>query len=223
MPSRCAQLIQDRYAAKRRGDEQTPKESPGNNTARDPTLDAESLALRNPAAARRPLREPLFCESPSRACRCSTADVRSHDHAETGNLSVEMLRTFVIVAAVLVAMWLFFLVWVWLIRPDETSLSDATRLLPDTLRLVKRLSTDRAIPRSTRWWTWVLLIYLASPIDLIPDFVPVIGYADDAIITSFVLRHVIARSGRAKLVEHWPGSEAGLSTLTRLLRLRSEA
>jgi uncharacterized membrane protein YkvA (DUF1232 family) len=134
-----------------------------------------------------------------------------------------MLRTFLIVAAVFVAMWLTFVVLVWLIRPDKTSLSDATRLLPDTLRLVKRLATDRTISRSTRWWIWVLLIYLASPIDLVPDFIPVIGYADDAIITSFVLRHVITRSGSAKLTEHWPGSEAGLATLLRLLRLRPDA
>jgi uncharacterized membrane protein YkvA (DUF1232 family) len=69
---------------------------------------------------------------------------------------------------------------------------------------------------------WVLLIYLASPIDLIPDFVPVIGYADDAIITSFVLRHVVARAGPAKLAEHWPGSSEGLSILLRILRLRTE-
>ena len=100
----------------------------------------------------------------------------------------------------------------WAVRPDNTSLSDATRLLPDTIRLVRRLSTDRTISRSTRWWI-CLLIYLASPIDLVPDFLPVIGYADDAIITSFVLRHVIARSGATKLREHWPGSEAGLATL----------
>jgi uncharacterized membrane protein YkvA (DUF1232 family) len=57
----------------------------------------------------------------------------------------------------------------------------------------------------------------------VPDFIPVIGYADDAIITSFVLRHVIARSGSAKLTEHWPGSETGLATLVRLLRLRPDA
>jgi uncharacterized membrane protein YkvA (DUF1232 family) len=132
-----------------------------------------------------------------------------------------MLRTFVIVAAVFVAMWLAFFLFVWLIRPDQTSLSDATRLLPDTLRLVRRLATDRTIARATRWWIWALLIYLASPIDLVPDFLPVIGYADDAIITSLVLRHVIARSGSAKLNEHWPGSEAGLTTLVRLLRLRA--
>ena len=133
-----------------------------------------------------------------------------------------MLRTFVVVVAVLVATWLAFVLWVWLIRPDNASLSDATRLLPDTLRLVRRLSTDRTVPRSTRWWIWGLLIYLASPIDLVPDFIPVIGYADDAIITSFVLRRVIARSGKAKLVEHWPGSPDGLSTLARLLRLPTE-
>src|SRR5262245_34367319 len=101
-------------------------------------------------------------------------------------------------------MWLAFIVFVWIVRPDNTSLSDATRLLPDTLRLIRRLSTDRAIPRSTRWWTWALLIYLAVPIDLVPDFVPVIGYADDAIVTSFVLRHVIAKAGPEKLREHWP-------------------
>jgi uncharacterized membrane protein YkvA (DUF1232 family) len=133
-----------------------------------------------------------------------------------------MLWTFVVVAAVLVVMWVAFVVFVWIIRPDDTSLSDATRLLPDTLRLVRRLSIDRTIPRSTRWWIWALLIYLASPLDLVPDFVPVVGFADDAIVTSFVLRHVIARSGPAKLVQHWPGSPEGLSTLTRLLRLRAD-
>jgi uncharacterized membrane protein YkvA (DUF1232 family) len=131
-----------------------------------------------------------------------------------------MLRTFLVLAVVLVAMWAAFIAFVWLIRPDNMSLSDATRLLPDTLRLVKRLSTDPTIPSSTRIWVWALLIYLASPIDLVPDFIPVIGYADDAIITSFVLRHVIARAGPAKLTEHWPGSRQGLATLMRLLRLR---
>jgi uncharacterized membrane protein YkvA (DUF1232 family) len=119
-------------------------------------------------------------------------------------------------------MWLAFILWVWLVRPDDTSLSDATRLLPDTLRLVRRLSADRSLPQSTRWWIWGLLIYLAVPIDLVPDFFPVVGYADDAIITSFVLRHVIAQAGPWKLREHWPGSREGLATLMRILRLRVE-
>jgi uncharacterized membrane protein YkvA (DUF1232 family) len=133
-----------------------------------------------------------------------------------------MFKSFLIVAAVLVVVWLVFVAFVWLVRPDETSLRDAARLLPDTLRLVRRLAADRTIPKRTRWWIWALLVYLAIPIDLIPDFLPVVGYADDAIITSFVLRRVIQRAGPTKLREHWPGSPEGLVTLTRLLRLRRE-
>ena len=130
-----------------------------------------------------------------------------------------MLRTGLVIAGAIVVVWLAFVVFVWSIRPDNTSLRDAVRLLPDTLRLVRRLAGDRTIPRRTRWLIWVLLIYLASPIDVVPDFLPVIGYADDAIVTSFVLHHVISRAGFSKLEEHWPGTHDGLSTLLRLLRI----
>jgi uncharacterized membrane protein YkvA (DUF1232 family) len=133
-----------------------------------------------------------------------------------------MIRTFGILVATFVVLWLAFVLFVWLIRPDNTSLADASRLLPDTLRLVGRLAKDRAIPWSTRLWVYALLAYLASPIDLVPDFIPVIGYADDAVITSFVLRHVIARSGPAKLVEHWPGTADGLALLRRVLRIAAD-
>lgn len=130
-----------------------------------------------------------------------------------------MARTLVIVATSLVAVWLAFVAFVIIVRPDNTSLRDATRLLPDAVRLVKRLAVDRTIPRRTRWLMWMLLVYLTSPIDLVPDFVPVIGLADDAILSSFVLRHVIHRAGPGKLREHWPGSPEGLAALMRLLRL----
>jgi uncharacterized membrane protein YkvA (DUF1232 family) len=119
----------------------------------------------------------------------------------------------------LVVAWLLFVAFVFVVRPDDTSLRDAVRLLPDTLRLVRRLAADRSIPRRSRWVIAVLLVYLASPIDVVPDFLPVIGYADDAVITSFVLRYVIRRAGPDKLREHWPGTSEGLATLTRLLRL----
>ena len=130
-----------------------------------------------------------------------------------------MIRTVLIVAAVFVALWLAFIAFVFIARPDDASLRDAVRLLPDTLRLIRRVAADRTIPQRTRALVWLLLIYLAFPIDLVPDFIPVIGYADDAIITSLVLRHVLRRAGPAKLQEHWPGSPEGLATLTRLLRL----
>jgi uncharacterized membrane protein YkvA (DUF1232 family) len=130
-----------------------------------------------------------------------------------------MLRTIALVAACLVVAWLGFVAFVFVVRPDGTSLREATRLLPDTLRLVRRLTGDRTIPRRTRWLLGLLLVYLASPFDLIPDFVPAIGFADDAIVTALVLRHVIRRAGPDTVKAHWPGSADGLATLSRVLRL----
>jgi uncharacterized membrane protein YkvA (DUF1232 family) len=152
--------------------------------------------------------------------RCSPAPGRLDDRCPSEHYA--RVRTIVLLAASFAFVWLAFVMFVWLIRPDNTSIGDAARLLPDTLRLVRRLSADRSIPRTTRCLVWALLVYLATPIDLVPDFIPVIGYADDAIITSFVLRHVIARAGTPKLREHWPGSEDGLSSLVRILRLRQD-
>jgi uncharacterized membrane protein YkvA (DUF1232 family) len=131
-----------------------------------------------------------------------------------------LIRTVLIVTAVFVALWLAFIAFVFVARPDDASLRDAVRLLPDTLRLIRRVAGDRTIPRRTRALVWLLLVYLAVPIDFVPDFIPVIGYADDAIITSLVLRHVLRRAGHDKLRAHWPGSPEGLATLTTLLRLR---
>jgi uncharacterized membrane protein YkvA (DUF1232 family) len=107
----------------------------------------------------------------------------------------------------------------YLTRPDESTLVDAARLIPDTFRLVRKLATDRTIPLATRIPVWLLLAYLASPIDLVPDFLPVVGFADDAIITSLVLRRLIRKVGADKLTEHWPGTPEGLDRMRRLLRV----
>jgi uncharacterized membrane protein YkvA (DUF1232 family) len=130
-----------------------------------------------------------------------------------------MWRALAISLGALVVLWVAFVGFVSVVRPKGASLGDTVRLLPDTLRLVRRLATDREIPRRVRWPVWLLLAYLASPIDLIPDFIPVIGYADDAILTSFVLRRVLRRAGPDKLTQHWPGSPEGLASVERALRL----
>ena len=127
-----------------------------------------------------------------------------------------------IVVIAIVAAWLVFVLFVALAKPDDATLRDALRLLPDIVRLVRRLVADREIPRRTRWLVWFLLGYLVLPIDLVPDFIPALGYADDAVITSLVLRHVIRTAGIAKVAEHWPGTPDGLATLQRLLRLPSQ-
>ena len=92
-------------------------------------------------------------------------------------------------------------------------LREILRLLPDVLRLTKRLATDRSLPRGVRIRLWALLAYLALPVDLIPDFLPLIGYADDAIVVALALRSVARRAGIDAIIASWPGSELGLRTV----------
>jgi len=121
------------------------------------------------------------------------------------------------------AAWLALLIALLLIRPKGALLAEAIRLLPDLLRLLGRLAADAALPRGVRVRLALLMVYLALPIDLIPDFVPVIGYADDAIIVAFVLRNVVRRVGIQAVRAHWPGTEDGFAALARLTGLRVPA
>jgi uncharacterized membrane protein YkvA (DUF1232 family) len=109
-------------------------------------------------------------------------------------------------------------------RPKGNLVGETLRLLPDLLRLLRRLAADRSVPRAARVPLWLLLAYLAIPIDLVPDFVPVLGYADDAIIVSLVLRSVVRRAGAPVVRRHWPGTDHGLAAVGRLTGLQlSEA
>jgi uncharacterized membrane protein YkvA (DUF1232 family) len=120
------------------------------------------------------------------------------------------------VGAALLITWLALVTAVIVIRPRRGSLRQAFRLLPDVLRLVRRLASDRTLPRGIRVRLALLLAYLALPVDLIPDVIPVIGYADDAIIVIAVLRSVVRRAGIDPVRAHWPGTEDGFSVLMRL-------
>lgn len=101
----------------------------------------------------------------------------------------------------------------------RVSLREAVRLLPDVLRLLRRLAADATLPRSTRVWLWLLLAYLALPLDLVPDVVPVLGYADDVVVVALVLRHVVRRAGPRALERHWPGTPDGLAVVRALAGL----
>lgn len=111
---------------------------------------------------------------------------------------------------------LLVLLWIYARRhPETVAMKDALRLLPDLLRLVRRLAADRTLAAGVRVRLVLLLAYLLLPIDLVPDFVPVIGYADDAVIVALVLRSVLKRAGPGALERHWPGSPAGLEIILR--------
>ena len=86
------------------------------------------------------------------------------------------------VAGALLLAWLALVITLMVLRPRGGLLREALRVLPDVLRLVRRLAADRSLPRGIRIRLGLLLAYLATSIDLIPDFIPVLGYADDAIV-----------------------------------------
>jgi uncharacterized membrane protein YkvA (DUF1232 family) len=89
-------------------------------------------------------------------------------------------------------------------------------LVPNLTRLFAGLIRDPRVPRRAKIVLGVTAIYLASPIDLIPDFIPIVGSLDDAIVAAFALRFVVRASSPEIVAEHWPGDPA---TLRRILRL----
>ncbi|WP_457963857.1 DUF1232 domain-containing protein [Arthrobacter sp. D1-29] len=122
-----------------------------------------------------------------------------------------------VVAGILLAYAvLLFLLWLYARRhPETVTPKDALRMLPDLLRLIRRLAADRTLALGIRVRLVLLLAYLLSPLDLVPDFIPVIGYADDAIIVAMVLRSVLRRAGPEALSRHWPGTPAGLEIIVK--------
>ena len=101
-------------------------------------------------------------------------------------------------------------------QSDPTRMRDALRLLPDLIRLLRRLAADDTLPSGVRLRLVLLLAYLLCPIDLVPDFIPVIGYADDAIIVAIALRSATRRAGPEAIERHWPGTPDGLRVVRRL-------
>ncbi|GII23049.1 YkvA family protein [Planosporangium mesophilum] len=128
-------------------------------------------------------------------------------------------QTLLGVAVALVLAWAALVVALLIARPKGSLLGEAMRLLPDLLRLLRRLTADRHLPRDVRLRLALLMAYLAIPIDVIPDFIPVLGYADDAIVVTLVLRSTVRRAGIDAVRAHWPGSDDGFAALCRLTGL----
>jgi uncharacterized membrane protein YkvA (DUF1232 family) len=120
------------------------------------------------------------------------------------------------VVITLLALWATFMLALVVLRPRGMNLREARRTVPDTVRLLRNLRNDRTLPRGVRRWLTALLVYVALPFDLVPDFVPVLGYADDVIIVALVLRRVIRLAGPATLDRHWQGTPNGLAAIKRL-------
>jgi uncharacterized membrane protein YkvA (DUF1232 family) len=89
--------------------------------------------------------------------------------------------------------------------------------IPDCVVLVGRLLRDPRVPRRRKLLLALTAGYLALPFDLVPDFIPVVGQLDDAIIVALVLRSLVRGGNQQLLREHWPGPESSLELLLKLI------
>lgn len=117
--------------------------------------------------------------------------------------------------AVTAALYALFLAWLVLIGRRADARAFAT-FIPDCIVLVSRLARDHRVPRRRKILLFALIGYLALPFDLVPDFIPVAGQLDDAIVVALVLRHLIRSGGEPLLRELWPGPERSLALVLRL-------
>jgi len=127
------------------------------------------------------------------------------------------VRVVIGVLAGLVAAWAALVVLLWIVKPRDVRLSELVRIVPDVLRLVRNLIADRTVGWGVRIALVILLVWIVSPIDLIPEFIPVLGPLDDVIVTVLVLRFVVRRLGSETLRERWAGSEDGFRVLIGIL------
>jgi uncharacterized membrane protein YkvA (DUF1232 family) len=97
-------------------------------------------------------------------------------------------------------------------------LADLARLVPSLARLLVRLSHDPTIPLRVRARIYIAIAYNVQPINLIPDFVPVVGLVDNVLVILWALRSTVRRAGREAIVRNWTGTPEGLATLFRLAK-----
>jgi uncharacterized membrane protein YkvA (DUF1232 family) len=129
---------------------------------------------------------------------------------------VSMLYWLLVVAAVLLAAYVAFVV-VLIAAGRHQVARDMARFIPDCIVLVRRLLGDPRVPRRSKLLLGAVVGYLAMPFDLVPDFIPVAGQLDDAVVVVLGLRAILRSSGGELLHEHWPGPDSSLDVVLRLV------
>ena len=124
------------------------------------------------------------------------------------------MRWLLIAGLVVVVVWLIAVV-VLLFLGRKTLARELISLLPNLVRLFRGLLGDERVPRSSKALLVLGGLWLASPIDLIPEFLPGIGAIDDAVVAGLVLRHVVRRAGPDVVRDHWRGDPRTIAVLLR--------
>jgi uncharacterized membrane protein YkvA (DUF1232 family) len=121
------------------------------------------------------------------------------------------------IAAAVIALWIACLVLFWIARPRGVPTRVVLATVPDLLRLLRSLIADPTVPLDVRIVLIALVAWIVSPIDLIPEFIPVLGPIDDIVVAVAALRYVRRRLGLPELRRRWRGSDEGFAVIARLL------
>ena len=113
---------------------------------------------------------------------------------------------------VVVGLWVIAVAGLAVAGRRSAALELAT-LLPNLVVLFRGLVRDPRVSRGSKALVWFAVVWVVSPIDLIPEFIPIAGPLDDAIVAALVLRHVLRRSGAEVVAEHWRGDPATLNLI----------
>ena len=115
----------------------------------------------------------------------------------------------------MLAIYASFLAWL-VIRGRQDDARAFATFIPDCIVLVTRIARDPRVPRRRKLVLIALVAYLSLPFDLVPDFIPVAGQLDDAIIVALVFRHFVRAGGEPMMRELWPGPQQSLALILRL-------
>jgi len=129
-----------------------------------------------------------------------------------------VIRLLLIGAGMLAGSWALLVVLA--ARLPEGSLKELASVLPDCVSTVRRLRRDPRVPRRAKVAVAIAVLWVLSPIDLIPEFLPVIGPLDDVVVVALALRYAARQVPVAVLFEAWTGRPA---VLQRLLGRRHQA
>jgi uncharacterized membrane protein YkvA (DUF1232 family) len=130
------------------------------------------------------------------------------------------LRVILGIVVGIAVLWAVVLVLFWFLRPVGVSIREVVRIVPDVVRMLRSIVRDPASPLDVRVVLIGLLAWIVSPIDLIPEFIPVLGPMDDAVVAVVALRYVRRRVGVTRMRAAWPGTDDGFALLGRIVGFR---
>lgn len=117
----------------------------------------------------------------------------------------------------LVLLWALVLALLLVFRPTGVQLRELIRVVPDVVRLLRSLIGDRSTPLDVRLVLGFLVLWIVSPIDLIPEFIPLLGPLDDVVVAAVALRYTRRRLGIEELRRRWSGTDDSFALLVRMV------